>query len=334
MTNPSLKDVARETGLALSTVSYALRGAPNIPEETRSLVRSAAERLGYRRNARVAELMAGIRRGRGPDSGDRLALVWIEARAQRGAGRQVALGARARAGERGYGLDEFTLAEAGGKPGRLADILETRGMAGVIFGPVFGRACVTLDWPWDRFAMAVVGTAEWNVPLSRAAHHHYEAMRLALAALERAGSRRPAAWLDATVNERAHRGWQAAWLTYGPSREAAARLHLVDGTPDDVFAANWLRRMRPDALVTGNAAGAARLRAAGWDGPAERIVLLDHLGARGHPGVDQGYDVIAGHAVDLVIAQLQRNERGLPEPPRALLFPGRWVNAEQGGNGT
>ena len=58
MAAPTLKDIARETGLAVSTVSYALRGAPNVPVETAARAKAAAERLGYRMNARVAELMA------------------------------------------------------------------------------------------------------------------------------------------------------------------------------------------------------------------------------------------------------------------------------------
>lgn len=318
MPHASLKDVARATGLAVSTVSYALRGAPNVPEETRARVRAAAETLGYRKNARVAELMAGIRRGRGPESGDRLALVWTEARSADGLVRGVAAGAKARAAERGYGLEEFFLAEAGGKARRLADIVAARGIPGVVFAPVLKRARVELDWPWDRFAMAVIGTAEWNVPLSRAAHHHYEAMRLALAGMAKAGAKRPAAWLDATTNERAHRGWQAAWLAYGPAG-APARLKLAD---DAAGMAVWLKKTNPDAVLADGKAQAARLRRAGWRGP---LFLLDQRGMSEAAGVDQGYDVISGHAVDLVVAQLQRNERGLPETPRALLFPGRWV---------
>ncbi len=155
-------------------------------------VRAVAERLGYRMNARVAELMAQVRRGRGAGAGDRLALVWVEERTTQGLGRDVADGARARAAERGYGLDEFNLAETGGNPRRLADILTARGIPGVVFAPVFGRAKVVLDWPWASFPMAVIGTAEWNASLSRAAHHHYEAMRLALGGLARAGAKRPA----------------------------------------------------------------------------------------------------------------------------------------------
>ncbi|MGQ9368326.1 LacI family DNA-binding transcriptional regulator [Azospirillum sp. ST 5-10] len=43
--------MARETGLALSTVSNALAGKQHVSEETRALVQQATERLGYRASA-------------------------------------------------------------------------------------------------------------------------------------------------------------------------------------------------------------------------------------------------------------------------------------------
>jgi hypothetical protein len=58
------------------------------------------------------------------------------------------------------------------------------------------------------------------------------------------------------------------------------------------------------------------------------VVTLNWRARSEIAGVDQGYEIIAGHAVDLVVAQLQSNEPGLPEAPRALLFPGRWVEKD------
>ncbi len=45
------------------------------------------------------------------------------------------------------------------------------------------------------------------------------------------------------------------------------------------------------------------------------------------PGIDQCYDRIAAHAIDLVITQLNANETGVPDLPRMMLFPGRWIPA-------
>ncbi|MEU0948672.1 LacI family DNA-binding transcriptional regulator [Streptomyces canus] len=46
----TLKDIAKETGLGLGTVSRALSGAPRVSPATRRKVEEAAQRLGYRTN--------------------------------------------------------------------------------------------------------------------------------------------------------------------------------------------------------------------------------------------------------------------------------------------
>jgi LacI family transcriptional regulator len=50
-TRITIRDVAKECGLALSTVSNALAGKQHVSEETRALVREASQRLGYRASA-------------------------------------------------------------------------------------------------------------------------------------------------------------------------------------------------------------------------------------------------------------------------------------------
>jgi LacI family transcriptional regulator len=47
----TLKDVARETGLGIGTVSRALSGHPRVSPATRTLVQETADRLGYQSNA-------------------------------------------------------------------------------------------------------------------------------------------------------------------------------------------------------------------------------------------------------------------------------------------
>lgn len=74
-----------------------------------------------------------------------------------------------------------------------------------------------------------------------------------------------------------------------------------------------------------DSAGELRLaRKAGWKGDAAHSVLPSWNAGQDACGLEQDYDTVAAHAVDLVIAQLQRNERGLPDPLRMRLFLGRW----------
>jgi len=86
-----------------------------------------------------------------------------------------------------------------------------------------------------------------------------------------------------------------------------------------------LARTAADAVVVSDVSQYTLLKGVGWKGV---VVTLNRRARSEIAGVNQGYEIIAGHAVDLVVAQLQRNERGLPEAPRALLFPGRWVEKD------
>jgi LacI family transcriptional regulator len=56
---PTLKTIALETGLAVATVSRALKDAPDIGEATKLRVRMAAQRLGYRPNRAGVRLRTG-----------------------------------------------------------------------------------------------------------------------------------------------------------------------------------------------------------------------------------------------------------------------------------
>jgi LacI family transcriptional regulator len=56
---PTLKTIAAETGLAIATVSRALKDAPDIGEETKRRVREVAARLGYRPNRAGVRLRTG-----------------------------------------------------------------------------------------------------------------------------------------------------------------------------------------------------------------------------------------------------------------------------------
>ncbi len=56
---PTLKTIASETGLAIATVSRALKNASDISEETKRRVRETAERLGYRPNRAGVRLRTG-----------------------------------------------------------------------------------------------------------------------------------------------------------------------------------------------------------------------------------------------------------------------------------
>ena len=53
---PSLKDLAKECGVSVATVSKALNDQPDIAPATRERIRAAARRMGYLPNAAARAL--------------------------------------------------------------------------------------------------------------------------------------------------------------------------------------------------------------------------------------------------------------------------------------
>lgn len=322
----TLTRVARAAGVAVATASYALRHDPKIPAATAAHVAAVAERLGYRPNPRVAALMTHIRRARPVPAGERIAFVWLDPQPGDRRPRSVWVdGARRRAEQLGYRLEEFVLGVDGMTPGRLAGILRARNITGVVLSPLRAHASFQLDWNWSRFSAAIIGNAVSTPELNHAGHHHFAAMRMALGRLQERGHRRITALLDDDINERARRAWSAAFLEHHPLR-ATARRFLAAVREDSVAsAARGLWRLKPDAVVT-TLPLLARLRAARAEPRAGvQVVLLDwQPNPAGWPGIDQCEEIIAGNAVDLVVGQLHRNECGPPPQVQMLLFPGIW----------
>ncbi|HEY9522032.1 MAG TPA: LacI family DNA-binding transcriptional regulator, partial [Thermopolyspora sp.] len=58
---PTLKDVAREAGVSIKTVSRALNNEPRISPETRRRVLAVVETLGFRPNMLARNMRAGAR---------------------------------------------------------------------------------------------------------------------------------------------------------------------------------------------------------------------------------------------------------------------------------
>jgi LacI family transcriptional regulator len=329
----TLKQIAEAAGVSLACVSYALRHHGKIPAATRDHVHATAKRLGYRPNPRVASLMAHIRRGHAEPRGERIAFLWVHttrAQSRRIAFlRQSFLGARLRAEQMGFGLEEFWTSDPGMTDQRLEEILRARGIVGVVLSPIAtGESGLTLKWDWRHFAAAVIGNVTWTPELHHAGHHHYLAMRMALLELAKLGRTNPVALIDAKTSERAKHAWEAAFLTFGgDARAAADRVRLVRD-PADHDLAGWVGQHRPDVLIVSET---SILAAPGLAAiiRQQRIPVITLYWSKATPkgigGIDQGYDRIAGHAVDLVLAQLNSNEFGAPDLPRIMLFPGRWI---------
>lgn len=336
MANVTMADLAREVGLSRNAVSLALRADPSIPEATRQRVRAAADRMGYRVNPTIAQLMSELRK-----SGVRRArhtLALCNAFPEKQAFRThptlptYVAGCRRRAAQQGYGIDEFWLHDPGLDGDRLNRILHARGIRGLIIVGLMedNRLPPRFAATWERHACVVTGVRTHEPTLSFCSVDHHALVLQAVEAALALGYRRPALVLDDRI-DRLVEGRFSAGMWIGqqqlPVRQRVKPFRDIDAARRDpaVFH-HWLEQEKPDVLFTLYHTVGRWVEAAGLKVPDDiGLIQLERRDAHDWAGMDQRNDLTGEAAVDMLISLLHNHESGVPQFPRATLIGASWV---------
>ncbi len=329
---PRLKDIAAHAGLDVSTVSLALRGDPRIRPATAERVRAAARALGYRTDPVLAHLMTRLRLRRGERYRATLAFLCAaprEAYERWPTQRRILAGATRRAAELGYELAFFHYHRAGHGPARWDGLLRARGIEGVVLGGFYTEQELAAAAPvWRARAVVYAGLRRSAPALHVACNDHFATAALATRRLAELHYRHPALVIDPGVDALLERRFTAGFCSAHPQGEAAGARSLVRlPLPiDHAKLVEAIRRGRHDALLCLDPVDQAALEAAGWPVPARLgLASLDLPEPAGSlAGVWQNSDHTGMSAVDLVVAQLQRGERGVPPYQKCQQMEGAW----------
>jgi LacI family transcriptional regulator len=211
----------------------------------------------------------------------------------------------------------------------MSRILVNRGVPGVIVAP-WSRPGLgeRLALDWAHFAAATVGYSLWQPNLHRACHDNYSTMGQALQELARRGYRRIGFATAAPDDERVNHLWLARFLTFQTTLPESGRVPpLLSPEWNREAFLRWVKRAKPDAIVTTRAGDVAPWLAKAKIRVPEKIGVLTVYWRHDMPecsGFYQNFELLGASAVDLVVAQLHRNERGLPATPKVMLLPGEW----------
>jgi DNA-binding LacI/PurR family transcriptional regulator len=315
-----------------ATVSLALRNHPSIPASTREQIQRIAKEAGYHPSALVSTMLAQVRR-RQPAK-QRVTIAWLSA--QRLPTDRLAdeypfvadlfAGARRRAEELGYRIEEFWAKEPGMTGGRLTGILLARNIRGLLLAPMpRPRGHLSLDW--SPFAVAAVGYTPWRPAVHRAIVNHFEFTRDAFRRLARLGHRRIGLVIYHSLNERVNRQIRAAVLDCQQRIGRANRIPpLIVKRWDERDFRTWFLHYKPDGVLTTLAQIVDAIRACGRRIPEDVscVFLGKHASLPGFTSIDNRGEAIGAAAVDLVVEQLHANEYGLPKDPKLVMVEGRW----------
>lgn len=314
-----------------STVSLAMRDHPRLSRETCARIQELARKLGYVPDPMLASL-ASYRHSLRPTAYNST-LGWVTAFPGRNDWRKIDIfkeqhaGATQRAGELGYRLEDFWLSEPGMTAARASQILSTRNLTGLIIAPL-PKAGGTLRLHWQHFSAVAIGYSLGSPALHLVSANQYRCIRLALHELTRRGYRRIGLVMLKASDDRVDHNWLAGYLVERhESPEPTWLPPLVLEAWDQRRFSAWIRREKPEAIVTKLPQVLPALRSLGLAVPGEvgLACLSDTHPGDEHTGVDENPRQVGAAAVDFVVGMLHRNERGVPALRYRLLIDGAWI---------
>lgn len=331
---PNMQQIGDAAGVSKSAVSLAMRNDPRIPEATRLRIQKIAEEMGYRRNPVVDSLMTQLRAGRQPTFQANLGLINCSPErdlAKNHTFRRLREGVARRAEVLGYGIEEFWLQQPEMRPQRLKQIVETRGIRGLILIAALSPDTIDRGYVdfWYDFACAVIGVTHLNNRLNCSSNDQYLTARRATQRVLEFGYKRPMLVVPEDDDALLEDKFSAGFYSGIRALEAKNQLKAVSLDVDDPGPALLaIRQSKPDVVITNKSELYGALQDDGVSIPRDLgLVHLDwHDGLPNIAGMRQNNRVVGSAGVDLVVGQLQKNEFGSQEFPKVVQIESFWVD--------
>ncbi|MGD0015118.1 MAG: LacI family DNA-binding transcriptional regulator [Bryobacteraceae bacterium] len=331
--NPSLRELARSLGLSHTTVSEALRNSPRVKAATRERVLKAAREVGYRHNPLAGALMSEMRRSRSGTFRGVIAVIDLDSPDRRPANaapfhRELTRGAGERAVELGFKIESFVIGQNDISITRLDAILQSRGIHGVFLLPASESPDLSqLDW--TRYAGVYADYIIEHPALHSVCSDHYRSMMTTLQRLHALGYRRPGLVLTQHHDARLLYRWEAAFQVYHNHHDVFSWLPplIVPEITRSNFVP-WFESAKPDVVLCHRAEAIEWMQSCGASVPRTHGFCCLNIMVNVVPcaGLDLQPWLLGVRGVELLIAQIHRNEYGVPEIPSTTTIPAAWVD--------
>lgn len=319
-----MRDLAREVGVSVSAVSLALRNSPKVSMKKREEIRRAAERIGYVKDGRVAELMEHMRTFHSRVRMSTIAVIISDIRKAdlKNFPRIVAFtrGVEEEAKKNGYGVDFMFLKDLGVTPKRLRDILIARGIKGVVVMP-FQTGVGEFEMDISGFCVSTPGYSIIKPTINRACPNFLQMMDELLEQVCRLGYQRVGFIMTYGSGGIGHKLYSSSFLFYSTLIDESLRIPILRRRDVGVVGIQkWMRKYKPDVVVSSGMVYRI-LQDLGYRMPenlgfASLELLEDHGQAS---GVDHRHDLVGSEALKLTFSDINLNHSGVPENPKVVL---------------
>lgn len=328
----TLADIAEKAGVNKSTVSLALRGSPRVREATRQKIEQIAHELGYKPDPRLT-ILSAYRWGHKATL-DTNTVGYLET-GRRDFGdfiSRVESGLQRSATALGYEIDRFRVEDYGNLR-RLADIMQARGIQGVIVGSVQGLA----EWdglPWERFAVVCAGVGYVRLPFHAVRVNYFQGVLIAWEKARAAGYQRIglAVMQSRHLSEEDTRRIAAAYYCQrmtAMSEDETEVPVLTSRSQDQESFLEWFDRWQPDCVIAFHDGVLWWLTDHGLRVPEEVAFVSLQVDRRDTPrkdiaGIDRRDEMLGEKALVILDQALRYSQFGYPAEPLTTLVDPIW----------
>lgn len=333
----TIRELAEIACVSHMTVSRVFRNHPSVKAKTRERILALAKEHDFQPHPVLSMAMA-IRGNLRDQSGTQHAtLGWVHSSATEDAWQTLPYlkpyldGVRERAAALGFGLDCFWTGKGGLSHKRLSDILSARGISGCIVAPPPGNL-KHLRLRWEDRAWVTFHHDSWRPLLHRVATDAAYNLGKALRELRRMGYRRIGLALAENLDAKSGFAYQGRYLV------ACKRYPDLDWPPPLLYPnaeirdaapllKPWIETYKPDVILCEDAGARDLLEGWGYSLPGDIGLVHLALGpdTPGWSGMRIDGSQIGAACIDLLLSQIQHNQRGIPEHPYEMLLRAQWV---------
>jgi len=283
--------------------------------------------MGYRPNLDAAAL--GRRRAAAPSQQTVAHIAWIQRGPESHPDKNLARyrqGARDAAKRYGYVLEEFT-GTTNLALEQLDRVLKARDINGILLPVPPGLPKSEKSFPWQDYSVVRLSDPSARSVFPLVASDHFSNCLLAFEKICALGYPRVGFVTNRTTETRFTAGFLTAQLSLPEPQRIP--IHFLTSRTDTIIEQQrldqWIRKHRPDALLTNLAYLSPILKSADYRVPQDiGLASLNILESDDIAGIDPKPEAIGNAAAEMLILQLNARGLNIPESSREMLIVGEW----------
>ncbi|MGC9450214.1 MAG: LacI family DNA-binding transcriptional regulator [Oceanipulchritudo sp.] len=334
MARVTLKTIATECGVSISTVSLALSGKGKISPDQVEKIREAARKLGYVPNPLLASLASKrFRSGQGAE-GNLVALLEfpLELQGRRSTGANYRKDLQQTCRELGYQPEYFNYDQMASYAD-LATTLYRRGTQGIIISGQPDSRFFEDRQKWSSFCIVQCGRYRSGLPVHTVRPDIFRSIKLIFTQLRKMGYQRIGfgfgRHFPMVEDDESRIATAMAMQEFYTRPKDRVPIYMGDFSQQESFL-KWFKNAKPDVVIAFSEAQYYYLKDAGYRIPEDVGFASLHLHlprpaeALQTGGLEQRRDKIARQSVILMDQLIRHNSRGFPETPRDVLINSEW----------